>query len=242
MASRIHCRSCFYDLRTVFSGSCPECGRSFDPADPKTFTTLGKAPSLFVGLLLVIGLAVIAFFSIGFAFNLNYVPERHLAFWVIFGIGLTPGITAGILAALNRFLLVRIAMMFVGIFSVWAGLFLASDKFLSCLAGDPQRVSGSLRRHRPHGCTVGGLDSRDGFRGHHLRPRNLHDLVLRVALGKTSAFGSVTTAAPGPPSIPAMLHRTQLIIWNRVCDRAGPRNARSVAGCSTHPRCVRKDV
>lgn len=156
MASRIHCRSCFYDLRTVFSGSCPECGRSFDPADPKTFTTLGKAPSLFVGLLLVIGLAVIAFFSIGFAFNLNYVPERHLAFWVIFGIGLTPGITAGILAALNRFLLVRIAMMFVGIFSVWAGLFLASDKFYRVWQATPSASPEAYADTGPMGALLAG--------------------------------------------------------------------------------------
>ena len=33
------CIDCFYILDHLQSGTCPECGRTFDPADPKTFTT-----------------------------------------------------------------------------------------------------------------------------------------------------------------------------------------------------------
>jgi hypothetical protein len=38
----VRCLSCDYDLRDLSSGSeyrCPECGRAFDPNDPKTFAT-----------------------------------------------------------------------------------------------------------------------------------------------------------------------------------------------------------
>ena len=141
MTPSIHCRSCHYNLRNVPSGPCPECGRLFDVTNPRTITTARKAPSLLIGLLLVIVLGVAASFSLGFAFNLNYVPERHLAFWVIFGIGLAFGFLGGVLAASNRFLLVPILLMFVGILSLWVGLFLASDKFYRVWQATPNASS-----------------------------------------------------------------------------------------------------
>lgn len=34
---RGHCRACGYALHTLPKGNCPECGRPFDPADPRSF-------------------------------------------------------------------------------------------------------------------------------------------------------------------------------------------------------------
>ena len=31
-----YCISCFYPLRDIEGGQCPECGRAFDPSDPRT--------------------------------------------------------------------------------------------------------------------------------------------------------------------------------------------------------------
>lgn len=39
---RMTCPACGYDLRTLSSGPCPECGREFDPADPRTY--IGPLP------------------------------------------------------------------------------------------------------------------------------------------------------------------------------------------------------
>jgi hypothetical protein len=33
----MHCRRCRYDLRALVGSACPECGRSFDPAEPWTY-------------------------------------------------------------------------------------------------------------------------------------------------------------------------------------------------------------
>jgi hypothetical protein len=33
----IYCRGCWYDLRGIESGKCPECGRDFDPEQPCSF-------------------------------------------------------------------------------------------------------------------------------------------------------------------------------------------------------------
>lgn len=33
----IFCKSCFFNLAKLPAGSCPECGQSFDPAQPKTY-------------------------------------------------------------------------------------------------------------------------------------------------------------------------------------------------------------
>jgi len=33
----VRCLSCNYDLRNLPENRCPECGREFDPANPRTF-------------------------------------------------------------------------------------------------------------------------------------------------------------------------------------------------------------
>ena len=36
--SRMYCLTCFYDLRGLIAQRCPECGRPFSPANPKSFS------------------------------------------------------------------------------------------------------------------------------------------------------------------------------------------------------------
>jgi hypothetical protein len=33
----MYCRRCKYPLGALFESRCPECGRDFDPNDPRTF-------------------------------------------------------------------------------------------------------------------------------------------------------------------------------------------------------------
>ena len=41
------CLGCEYPIHTTLGPACPECGRSFDPADPSTYaTSLGRMPRL----------------------------------------------------------------------------------------------------------------------------------------------------------------------------------------------------
>lgn len=41
LSERVLCRSCGYDLRTITSSVCPECGAGFDPGDPRTLRIVG---------------------------------------------------------------------------------------------------------------------------------------------------------------------------------------------------------
>src|SRR6476646_101609 len=36
--STMYCRNCFYDLRGLPSNRCPECGWTFDPCNPDSFS------------------------------------------------------------------------------------------------------------------------------------------------------------------------------------------------------------
>ena len=38
----ISCRDCQYPLKGLGAHYCPECGRDFDPADPRTYFTAGR--------------------------------------------------------------------------------------------------------------------------------------------------------------------------------------------------------
>lgn len=40
----MHCLNCSYDLAALGTGICPECGRRFDPGDPRSFSSAGPAP------------------------------------------------------------------------------------------------------------------------------------------------------------------------------------------------------
>ena len=42
----MYCRGCSYPLNFLPENRCPECGRDFDPADPKTFKKLQRRPWL----------------------------------------------------------------------------------------------------------------------------------------------------------------------------------------------------
>jgi len=35
----VRCKSCHYSLANLTERRCPECGREFDPSDPRTFST-----------------------------------------------------------------------------------------------------------------------------------------------------------------------------------------------------------
>ena len=124
-----YCRSCQYDLAGLDAGRCPECGRPFDPADPKTFERRRRGPQALIGfgLAFVFGIAA----SLGFwaALMPDYGHSRHAAFLTVFGIGLFCGVAAAGLAAWNRSWLGRIPLLLIGVLSVWLGLFLGSDKY-----------------------------------------------------------------------------------------------------------------
>ena len=39
----MRCKTCHYSLENLTEHRCPECGRAFDPADPRTFLSASNA-------------------------------------------------------------------------------------------------------------------------------------------------------------------------------------------------------
>jgi len=192
MTIPIFCRFCHYDLRSVLSESCPECGRTFDVTKPKTFSTMGKAPSFLLSLLVVFMLGIVAFFSLwSVAFTLSYGIDRYLAFWGIFGTALAFGIVAGILAALKRFLLIRISSIVIGVLCIWAGLFLASDKFYRVWQAMPNASAEAYSDSAPAGVLVLGW----------IPAIFLLSLVIMLTLCLRWVLNSLPRKPPPPPLV-----------------------------------------
>jgi predicted amidophosphoribosyltransferase len=67
----MRCLNCKYDLRKLSEHRCPECGRPFNPNDPKTFDTRKRSDFRYaLTIILLAGgifvVAVVAFFALGF--------------------------------------------------------------------------------------------------------------------------------------------------------------------------------
>lgn len=64
----MRCKACGYDLRSLPEHRCPECGRRFDPDNPRTFLTKpasGRGPLVraIVGVILVATPLVLAYLA-----------------------------------------------------------------------------------------------------------------------------------------------------------------------------------
>lgn len=81
-----YCRSCLYDLRGIGQKSrCPECGRAFDLADPKTFTTRPRRKLWWRRLRWVVYPTVLVVLAVGGAFGWlwwGWHREQVVVAWV----------------------------------------------------------------------------------------------------------------------------------------------------------------
>ena len=71
----MYCRGCYYDLRSLPRGKCPECGKWFDPEDPRTF--IGCRPFVPRG--------------VSIAITYGSVLMLNLAFWLAVAPRAVPG-------------------------------------------------------------------------------------------------------------------------------------------------------
>jgi hypothetical protein len=72
----VHCKTCNYPLTNLAERRCPECGRAFDPADPRTWALSDDAGRRFRRLswAVLVAIIVLALFLIAAAIPLfqNY--------------------------------------------------------------------------------------------------------------------------------------------------------------------------
>lgn len=54
----MRCKACDYPLTNLAEHRCPECGRAFDLANPKTFRGEPKEPSRWIGYVMLMLVAL----------------------------------------------------------------------------------------------------------------------------------------------------------------------------------------
>lgn len=84
-----YCRACSYPLRAIDSEACPECGRAFDPKDPRTTTAHSAGPvrTAIAGFVRVLIWCLIAITLLSIAYSALY-HDPIVA--LLLGIALSP--------------------------------------------------------------------------------------------------------------------------------------------------------
>ena len=154
----MYCRSCRYGLAGLSMGPCPECGRPFSPADPRTWSP-HRHRSLFQGLI-GLGLSVVLFLGMGglfwLLFGLNYGTDHFSAFIALSLGGVGLALVAAVLAAVNRSWWGRAPILLVGILAVWVGIFLGSEKYFRVWQSIPNPPDEAFADTGPMGALIAG--------------------------------------------------------------------------------------
>ena len=156
MATAIHCLDCDFELKATTTGRCPECGRAFDPASPRTFASRSRRGHALRGLLFAVVLAAVAFGLLRWSWEWPYGDAHEIALRSIFGVGLLVAAVAAVTAAVNRSWIGRIPLLLVGVLSVWAGLFFGLDKFYRVWQGSSDPPDEAFADTAPLGALLAG--------------------------------------------------------------------------------------
>lgn len=129
--STMYCRTCSYDLKSIATGACPECGRSFDRDDPSTFDSRTRtqrlliriAASLAISALCVGAMIAGAWIGAGLAFS-----SFQTAVLAHVSLGATCALLTAIAAARNPSWIARGILLVAGVLSMWPTLLLGLDR------------------------------------------------------------------------------------------------------------------
>lgn len=155
----IYCRDCDYDLASLEAGACPECGRAFDPATPRSFARRPRGGTLrwfLIGLGAATLLLVTTVLAWSLAYRFDYGTDRFLALFVLLGIGLTASLLAAVLAAWNRSWWGRLPILGVGILGTWIGLLVSSDLYFRVWQAMPNPPDEAYADSGPAGALLFG--------------------------------------------------------------------------------------
>lgn len=125
------CRGCSYDLESLVTGACPECGRAFDRDDPSTFDSRTRmhrlvvriAASLAISALCLGTMVVGASILSGLEFR-----SFHTAVFAHVSLGATCALITAIAAACTRSWIARAVLLVGGVLSMWPTLLLGFDR------------------------------------------------------------------------------------------------------------------
>lgn len=81
----MYCRRCAYNLKQLDTHRCPECGRPFDPTNPKTFRRHPSSRTRNIKHIALVTLALIVFLTIISFLHIWPATSRinawHTTFW-----------------------------------------------------------------------------------------------------------------------------------------------------------------
>lgn len=127
----MHCLACSYDLKSLDTGVCPECGRAFDRDDPSTFDTRTRTQRLLIRVGASLAVSVLSFGTMvagmWIASGLGFSSFRPAVFAYV-AVGVACASTTAIAAACIRSWIARAILLVGGVVSMWPTLLLGLDR------------------------------------------------------------------------------------------------------------------
>lgn len=127
----LHCLTCSYDLSSLATGICPECGRAFDRDDPSTFDTRTRTKRLLIRIATGLVISVLCFGTmVGAAWVASSIEfdSFHSAVFSYAAVGAACALVTAIAAAWIRSWLARAILLVGGVLSMWPTLLLGLDR------------------------------------------------------------------------------------------------------------------
>lgn len=126
----MYCAGCGYQLSESVDAverRCSECGRPFDPSEPRTWEKRRHPPRLVLGLVSAFLLLVLGLGGVFLAMQPIYGHDYTRASMSIAGVGFLGALVAVLLAVRNRSWWGRIPLLGVGVLLGWAGIAMGVD-------------------------------------------------------------------------------------------------------------------
>ena len=127
----MHCLSCSYDLTSLVTGTCPECGRSFDTGNPSTYDSRPRGQRLLIRIAASLATSVLCLGAMaGGAWIASGIDFRsfHTAVFAHVSLGATCALITAIAAACIPSWIARAILLVGGVLSMWPTLLLGFDR------------------------------------------------------------------------------------------------------------------
>ena len=125
------CRTCGYDLKSLATSACPECGRPFDMDNPSTYDSRPREQRLLIRVTASLAISLLCFGAMaGGAWIASRLEFRsfHTAVFAHISLGATCALITAIAAACIPSRIARAILLVGGVLSMWPSLLLGFDR------------------------------------------------------------------------------------------------------------------
>lgn len=125
------CRTCSYDLKSLVTSTCPECGRAFDPNNPRSFDTRPRAKRLMIRIAASVAISVLSFGTmvagVWIASGLKFGSFETTVLTHV-SLGAACALITAIAAACIPSWIARAILLLGGVLSMWVTFILGIDQ------------------------------------------------------------------------------------------------------------------